>query len=68
MTSFVVYHTSKTGPGYFLAGSEAEGFGGTYRLTDACKFKTRAAAQKVASNYGAAGTENNVLRQTGECR
>lgn len=34
MSSFVVYHTPNTGPGYFLTGDQAEGFGGTYRLTD----------------------------------
>lgn len=56
MSSFVVCHTPNTGPGYFLAGDEAEGFGGN-RLTDASKFKTKAAAEKVARNYGAVGTE-----------
>ena len=66
MTAFVVYHTPNTGPGYFLTGDEAEGFGGTYRLGEASKFKTKAAAEKVARNYGAVGTECNVLRQTGE--
>lgn len=66
MTAFVVYHTPNTGPGYFLTGDEAEGFGGTYRLTKASKFKTKAAAEKVARNYGVVGTECNVLRQTGE--
>ncbi|MEN5031586.1 MULTISPECIES: hypothetical protein [unclassified Pseudomonas] len=53
MSSFGVYHTSNTGPGCFLTGDEAEGFGGTYRLTDASKFKTKATAEKVARNYGA---------------
>lgn len=66
MTTFVVYHTPNTGPGYFLTGDEAEGFGGTYRLSEASKFKTKVAAEKVARNYGAVGTECNVLRQTGE--
>lgn len=66
MSSFVVYHTPNTGPGYFLTGDEDEGFGGTYRLTDASKFKTKAAAERVARNYGAVGTECSVLRQTTE--
>jgi nucleoside-diphosphate-sugar epimerase len=66
MNSFVVYHTSSTGPGYFLTGDEAEGFGGTYRLSEASKFKSKRAAEKVARSYGAAGSANNVLRQTGE--
>lgn len=66
MTAFVVYHTPNTGPGYFLSGDEAEGFSGTYRLGEASKFKTKAAAEKVARNYSAVGTECNVLRQTGE--
>lgn len=66
MSSFVVYHTPNTGPGYFLTGDEAEGFGGTYQLTQATKFKSKAAAEKVARNYGAVGTESSVLRQTGE--
>jgi hypothetical protein len=66
MIAFVVYHTPKTGPGYFLTGDEGEGFGGTYRLTEASKFKSKASAEKVARNYGAVGTECNVLRQTGE--
>lgn len=66
MAAFVVYYTPNTGPGYFLTGDEAEGFGGTYRLGEASKFKTKAVAEKVARNYGAVGTECNVLRQTGE--
>ncbi|KPY55649.1 hypothetical protein [Pseudomonas amygdali] len=66
MNSFVVYHTSSTGPGYFLTGDEAEGFGGTYRLSEASKFKTKTAAEKVARCYGTAGSTNTVLRQTGE--
>ncbi len=61
-----LYHAPNTGPGCFLTGNEAEGFGSTYRLTQATKFKTKAAAEKVARNYGAVGTECNVLRQTGE--
>ncbi|AMB84007.1 hypothetical protein AWM79_01260 [Pseudomonas agarici] len=32
---------------YFLAGDEDLGFGGTYRLTEASTFKTRAAAESV---------------------
>lgn len=66
MTAFVVYYTPNTGPGYFLTGDEAEGFGGTYRLSEASKFTTQAAAEKVARNYGAVGTECSVLRQIGE--
>ena len=52
MTAFIVYHTPNTGPGYFLSGDETEGFGGTYRLSEASKFKTKAAAEKVARNRG----------------
>jgi hypothetical protein len=66
MTGFVIYHTPNTGPGYFLKGDKSEGFGGTYRLSEATKFKTKTAAEQVARNYGAVGTECNVLRQTGD--
>lgn len=66
MTAFVVNHTPNTGPGYFLTGDEAQGFGGTYRLAEASKFKTKEVAEKVARNYGAVETENTVLEQTGE--
>lgn len=66
MSGFVVYHTPTTGAGYYPTGDEAEGFGGTYRLTEATKFTTEDAAAEVARNYGAIGTENSVLRQAGE--
>jgi hypothetical protein len=39
---------------------------GTYSRTEASKFKIKAAAEKVARNYGAVRTECNVLRRTGE--
>jgi hypothetical protein len=66
MTNFVIYHTPHTGAGYFLTGSESEGFGGTYRLTEASKFKTKALALRVAKNYGAIGTVCTVLKETGD--
>lgn len=57
MSSFVVYHTINTGPGYFLTGAEAEGFSGEYRLAQATNFKSKDASREGCPNYGALGTE-----------
>lgn len=64
--AFVVYFTPKTGSGYFLVGYAASGFGGTFRPSEAAKFKTMAAAQVVARNYGSFGTECSFLRLSSE--
>lgn len=65
MTCFVVYHTPHTRPGYFLMGKDGD-IGGTYRVSQASQFKTKADAEKVARAYGAIGTECQVLRRTAE--
>ena len=61
MASFVVYHTPRTGAGYFLRGEDGD-YGGTYRPKEATSFPTQASAEKVAGAYGALGTCNRVLQ------
>ncbi|HBO3659217.1 TPA: hypothetical protein L4T04_005247 [Pseudomonas aeruginosa] len=63
--AFVVYHTPRTGAGYFLAPEGAEVVG-VFDPREARQFKTEAAAAKVAEEYGAVGSIGHVLRLAGD--
>ncbi|WP_153785268.1 hypothetical protein [Pseudomonas sp. EMN2] len=65
MASFVVYHTPRTGAGYFLRGEDGD-YGGTYHPEEATPFPTLASAEEVAGAYGAIGSASCVLQLTDE--